>query len=650
MGTAMQTLLEIGLSNAVVATFLAVIAALVSRVCHRPAVAHVLWLLVLIKLVTPPVMTIPLPVPAAASLAAARAATPRPDALARDTGDVIGTDAALTAELVALLTPVLPDRISREKDSGQQPAPAEAHPVESWLGTSWESGRIQQGIGTAWLAGALVCLFLAIVRIQAFRRLLRFARPAPAPVQDQAEFLASRLGLSRCPRVWLAPGRVSPLLWAVGGRAQLVLPSALVDGLTPEQRATLLAHELAHACRHDHWVRWLELAVTCLYWWHPVAWWARRRVQQAEEECCDAWVVWALPSAAKDYARALLRTVEFLDSRPVLPPAASGVGHLHLLKRRLTMIVREPLSPRLPLPAYLGAVLIGLLVLPLSLQPAAAQSSDKADIVASPADEPEVAVLAQEQDQPDSAALPRQREMERRLDRLEQRLERLLEEVKSARGEANPERAIQLERKAKTAASKDAMPEKKTITARVIKKEDKTTEKQDKSEDGKRRVRVIELQDLEKLAPERREEIKRRIDEAVKKSLDPEKMEEMHKKIEAAVKEIHPERLEIMAKDLQKSISKNLDPEMKEMHKKIEEAVKQIHPERFEDLSKRIEEAVSRSLEARQKEATRAGARAREAAPRGDSRNLEERMERLERKMNQVLDQLEASRRSREKN
>src|SRR5438874_5881737 len=50
----MDWLLQVGLSNAVVATILAVIAALAGWVGRRPALTHALWLLVLIKLITPP--------------------------------------------------------------------------------------------------------------------------------------------------------------------------------------------------------------------------------------------------------------------------------------------------------------------------------------------------------------------------------------------------------------------------------------------------------------------------------------------------------------------------------------------------------------------------------------------------------------------
>ncbi len=68
----MGALVEIVLSNAVVAALLALAAAALSALCRRPALAHRLWLLVLLKLVTPPLFPVHLPPAAHGVLAALR--------------------------------------------------------------------------------------------------------------------------------------------------------------------------------------------------------------------------------------------------------------------------------------------------------------------------------------------------------------------------------------------------------------------------------------------------------------------------------------------------------------------------------------------------------------------------------------------------
>ena len=56
--------------------------------------------------------------------------------------------------------------------------------------------------------------------------------------------------------------------------------------------------------------------MTALFWWHPLVWWVRHSLRDAEEQCCDAWVVWAFPDAAQSYAETLLETLDFLNRSP----------------------------------------------------------------------------------------------------------------------------------------------------------------------------------------------------------------------------------------------------------------------------------------------------------------------------------------------
>ena len=106
--------------------------------------------------------------------------------------------------------------------------------------------------------------------------------------------------------------------------------------------------------------------MTLLFWWHPIVWWARRELREAEEQCCDAWVLWALPQSAKTYALALVETVDYLSEVPAaLPALASGVGHVYDLKRRVTMIMQGTTPRALTWRGLLGLCGLGLFLLPV---------------------------------------------------------------------------------------------------------------------------------------------------------------------------------------------------------------------------------------------------------------------------------------------
>src|SRR5262249_5851552 len=191
---------------------------------------------------------------------------------------------------------------------------------------------------------------------------------------------AAKLGLPASPGIWLVPGVVSPMIWAVGRQLRLILPAKLLDRLDREQIAALLLHELAHVRRRDHWVRFLEILTTAVFWWHPVLWWARRELHEAEEQCCDAWVVWALAGAERAYALALLETAAFFSHvRLPLPAAASGIGQVPHLRRRLTMILQARTPRSLSWAGCLVVAGLGFFLLPLV--PVQAQETPKNQLV-----------------------------------------------------------------------------------------------------------------------------------------------------------------------------------------------------------------------------------------------------------------------------
>src|SRR5262249_26193733 len=137
--------------------------------------------------------------------------------------------------------------------------------------------------------------------------------------------------------------------------------------LDDRQRAMLIVHELAHLRRGDHRVRLFELVVSALYWWNPVLWRVRQGLRDAEEQCCDAWGVWAFPASAKSHAETLLETLDFLHpSDQPEPVLATGFGKVHHLRRRLTMIMSGTTSRFLGVWGLLGSLGLAVVLLPLN--------------------------------------------------------------------------------------------------------------------------------------------------------------------------------------------------------------------------------------------------------------------------------------------
>jgi beta-lactamase regulating signal transducer with metallopeptidase domain len=404
----MSELLRLILANALAAGLLAVAAWAVSRGTRRQSLVHGLWVLALVKLVTPPIVPLPLlpewtmpslglpEGPAVVVVEDDAAAEPR----ATDPGSTAFGSLASTSQPFPLVTNTAPLPQPQVTESPPPRPASEAASVAPSV-VPWPSAAPTSASGVPWerldlvllawvglLAGALAVASLAGLRIRRFRRLLRLGVPASPSLAEGVAELAERVGLRKAPPVLLLPARVPPMLWPGRGGPVLLMPADLLPELTDEERDTLLVHELAHVRRRDHWVRLLELAATVLFWWYPVTWWVRRALRRAEERCCDEWVLRVMPNSAGAYADGLLKSLDLVAGEPdPLPVGASGAGPVRDLEARLKEILMSTRpTPTLAAPVRLALAAVALLG--LAVFPTQAQSPESEASLESP---PEVA-------------------------------------------------------------------------------------------------------------------------------------------------------------------------------------------------------------------------------------------------------------------
>jgi beta-lactamase regulating signal transducer with metallopeptidase domain/polyhydroxyalkanoate synthesis regulator phasin len=327
-------LLQTALSNACLSLVLAAVALIVERTAKRPVLAHLLWVLVLVKLVTPPVVTIP----------------------------VVTLPGPPDGAVVAL-----------EGQSQQGPSvTAGGSSTGAYLSVAALSSTLEHGkagLSLIWLLGSALVLAWSLVRIYRFDRLLKLeSEAAPTEVQAVAAGLASRLGMKAAPTVYTTSAHLSPMVWWVGGKVRIVIPAALLGEMERQQFQWILAHELAHVRRRDYLVRWLEWLACVCFWWNPLVWWARHHLRANEELCCDALVVSGLKPRPHTYANSLLAAVEYLVCSSLRPPAvASEVNSGGFFERRFKMIVSGPPKQRTSRWLQASVLLCAVVVLPLGL-------------------------------------------------------------------------------------------------------------------------------------------------------------------------------------------------------------------------------------------------------------------------------------------
>jgi beta-lactamase regulating signal transducer with metallopeptidase domain len=427
--------------NTLAAGVLAGLAAVVCRFVRLgPAAQHALWLVVLIKLVTPPLPLWPWPLPGVGELSHESILAPAggsadkgsfPWPLASQAGEE--AEDSWPREAASLPPLGFPD-LDQDTRLSKRSA-ATASPQAEWL-------VLLQSI---WLAGVAVLCVLHSVRIARFRRLLGHTEPAPRWLEELVARIAGTMGV-RPPQTLLMQITGSPSIWGLG-RPKLLWPACLLERLPPASQHSIVTHELAHLRRRDHWVGWLQLVAECIWWWNPLFWYVRRQLRFQAELACDAWVVASLPEDRRAYAEALIEITQ-LVSREAAPLPALGMGSAarHDFERRLTMIMCDQVPCRVPL---VGLVAIGVLAL-VSL-PGWSQSGVKVEAVPDPqqAPTPEMGIIVSVpvettariikvfRDSDDGALVEAQpgsgSEREHRIERLEQRLEELLREVQALR-------------------------------------------------------------------------------------------------------------------------------------------------------------------------------------------------------------------------
>jgi beta-lactamase regulating signal transducer with metallopeptidase domain len=344
-------------TNALAALALAAIAGvLIWTFRPSPAVRHALWLIVVIKLVSPTGLVVSVPLPVEQPKPASTEIVDPPDPLVSEEiiTIVVTPRPGETLEHAAAMT-------LREQSAA--PANSQANEESVALPSAAAASRridYRLDLLLVWSLGAL---FVAYRQLRETIRFARFARrglPATESLVAEVTLVANRLRV-RVPAVRVLPGLTSPLMWCLW-RPILLWPAGLECRLTAEGRRAVLAHELAHLRRRDHWVRRLEMIAAVLHWWNPLFWIARKKLRNDAELACDAWATGQ--ADRRSYAEALLEVCSF-NPRRRPAPAVGVIGEgRRAMQERLTMIMRDRVPTRLAFGAKLIVALMAIAAVP----------------------------------------------------------------------------------------------------------------------------------------------------------------------------------------------------------------------------------------------------------------------------------------------
>jgi len=398
------------IETTIVVAALAVVILLVSRILRpRPAVCHLLWTLALVKLLTPSFTTDWWPpqglrdvvnghaqnvaqIVHAESTALGRSAPTNPRAviekkLAYEPQTIEARWDAFREEVASIAyTEPKEEAASKETQTAMSasPEPATEAPREEEEPIAysaipdqraaasggglfgWSMASLMRFVFFAiWIGGAL---WMSMIQMRRVLMLASRGRGAasepPAWLRERVASIAGALGVAP-PRLRIDENLSGPLVFALA-RPCILWPS---ESLDPKNRSAIdgiIAHELAHLKRRDHWIAWLELIAMCVWWWNPMQYVVRANLRHHAELAADAWAVSLQPHRRRDYAEALIeassKQVHHAGyAAPALGVASSG---RRAFERRLSMIMNKRLSCRVSPLVIIGTMALGVGVLP----------------------------------------------------------------------------------------------------------------------------------------------------------------------------------------------------------------------------------------------------------------------------------------------
>jgi len=263
-----------------------------------------------------------------------------------------------------------------------RPAAAPAPILAPMAGAAPANGTgLETGIAAVYLLGVLAVLgWLAIGRWSVARL------AAKAEVVDDAAWtglvrdIGWELGVGRPVRLFRGGGATMPMTWGIA-RPAVLLPAESAEWPVARRRVVLM-HELAHVARNDCLTQTLAAAACALYWFHPAAWHAARRLRVERELACDDRVLEA-GTRARDYALHLLEVARAFRPARLAGSVAVSMARPSQLEGRLLAVLDSVRNRRMPgRAAASGAAALALaLVLPLAaIRPGNAQQAVPAGV------------------------------------------------------------------------------------------------------------------------------------------------------------------------------------------------------------------------------------------------------------------------------
>lgn len=190
-----------------------------------------------------------------------------------------------------------------------------------------------------WWDGVLFLMLLSCVATIKFKRRTKvFKRVTDAGIQSLVEQCCQKLKIKKSIPVYMDSYFKGPCISGVT-HASIYLPADFSSRISQNELKHILLHELAHHKRKDLFCNFLVTMAALMHWFNPLVWFAAKKMRCDREIACDAYVMEILGEGERvSYGTTIIHLAKsFNNSRKQLS-LASFYETSSQLERRITMI------------------------------------------------------------------------------------------------------------------------------------------------------------------------------------------------------------------------------------------------------------------------------------------------------------------------
>ena len=254
----------------------------------RAVFRYCIWMLVFIKLILPPTLSLP-------------------TGIGYWCGDSLSTKEIISRPIVDSMSTaesIVPDM---PEDFAINSKPAQARPFQTTPATiapvtpavsnlppiTW-----QAIVFLIWLVGVLVFSVLLIQRMFFVLGLIAQGELAKGRLLETLNQCRRQVGISRNVELKLSNHVQSPAVCGLF-KPIILMPIFLLKELSNDKLRAVLIHELIHIKRFDFWINFVQTFLQIIYFYNPFVWFANAVVRRLREQAVDEAVLVAMGAEAK---------------------------------------------------------------------------------------------------------------------------------------------------------------------------------------------------------------------------------------------------------------------------------------------------------------------------------------------------------------